>query len=153
MEAGGHGGIAKGLSTDGALTFSLNSGLSFIDLQGDLYKCRGHLLLRSYSVPLGAGSCLSSLLPVCLGATLQAEFHSSNALCTWRFLLCRVFSPSLPRPSHSWSSFSFLLNITLATLLPPEALMANTVSLFPVRWSFHCVTVCSVRVGRELCPS
>ena len=81
MEADGHGGIAKGLSTDGTLTFSSNSSLSFTDFQSDFYKCRGHLLLRSFSVPLGAGR-LSGLLPVCPRATLQAEFHSSNALCT-----------------------------------------------------------------------
>lgn len=109
MEAVEHAGIAKRLSTDGNLTVSPNSSLSFIDFQSGSYKCRGHFL-RSFSVPLGACPWLSTWEPQSVHnftLPMPSVHHPFS---------CLESPPPCPWSGHFWLSFSFLLNITLTRL-------------------------------------
>lgn len=92
-------------------------------------------------------SALGSLsLPVHLGTTLHVHFHSSNTLCTSSFVLSRV-SPTLSLVWPLLVILQFSAERYIDQALPPQGLMAISLSLFLVQWSFHCVTVLLVEVG------
>ena len=99
------------------------------------------------SLPQKLLSALGSLsVTVHLGTTLRAQFHSSNALCTSSFLLSRV-SPTLSLVWALLVILQFSAEHYIDQAFPPQGLMANSLSLFLVQWSFHCVTVLLVEVG------